>query len=791
MELNLREADIAAIFDKGLQAQIAGDLSAAEQLYQETLVIKPEHPEANHNIGVVLVAKNELNKALEFFKFALDHSPNVSIFWASYIDTLIKLERIGESKTLIKAVKQAGISCDKIEAISLKLNILYQEPGAKVSEECDELIEQQKFEDAIKICMSLTETYPSSAILNINLGKCYFEIGQIEQAISSYKKATEYQPQWELGFALLGQIYSSQGNVDAAIEGYKKALLLNPDYAECYVHMGIALGQQGKPKEAIEAYNKVLTIKPDYVDAYYNLGVILEEQGKLEEAIKSYKQALKIKPDYAEIYYNMGNAQKGKGDLDEAIKSYKQAIRINSDYAEAYNNMGVALKDKSNRDAAIDSYKQALKIKPDYAEAYSNMGVALQDKGDQDAAIDSYKQAIKIDPDNAEAYINMGKPMQEKSDQDAAIDSYKRALKIKPDYAAAYSNMGVALQDKGDRDAAIDSYKQAIKIDPDNAKAHQNLGLLFLNTGRLKEGLDENEWRWRNTDNLLDERHFSLPLWDGISSLEDKTILVWGEQGPGDMIIWSSCVEKLSSISGHCILECSEKLFSLFARSFPDVEVKIANSSLDAERDDFDFHLPMGSLFRHFIDEISTDHITKAYLVPDPDRVNLWRERLNVLGVGPFVGISWKSPLMTSTRRPNYTEISDWAPLFSNTSINFINLQSTDFADDLTAIQDKFGIKVHNFDDLDHYNDLDNVAALSAALDAVVSVATAVPTLTAAVGTPTKLASWRQSPWNNILFTPVGPHFDVFERNTWDSWSNVFHSIADDILSYKIIRREI
>jgi tetratricopeptide (TPR) repeat protein len=351
--------------------------------------------------------------------------------------------------------------------------------------------------------------------------------------------------------------------------------------------------------------------------------------------------------------------------------------------------------------------------------------------------------------------------------------------------------MGVALQDKGDRDAAIDSYKQAIKIDPDNAKAHQNLGLLFLNTGRLKEGLDENEWRWRNTDNLLDERHFSLPLWDGISSLEDKTILVWGEQGPGDMIIWSSCVEKLSSISGHCILECSEKLFSLFARSFPDVEVKIANSSLDAERDDFDFHLPMGSLFRHFIDEISTDHITKAYLVPDPDRVNLWRERLNVLGVGPFVGISWKSPLMTSTRRPNYTEISDWAPLFSNTSINFINLQSTDFADDLTAIQDKFGIKVHNFDDLDHYNDLDNVAALSAALDAVVSVATAVPTLTAAVGTPTKLASWRQSPWNNILFTPVGPHFDVFERNTWDSWSNVFHSIADDILSYKIIRREI
>ena len=130
MELNLREADIAAIFDKGLQAHNAGDLSAAEQLYQETLAIKPEHPEANHNIGVVLVAKNELDKALAFFKFALDNSPNVSLFWASYIDTLIKLERIGESKTLVKAVKKAGISCDKIEALSRHLDVKHQDPSS-------------------------------------------------------------------------------------------------------------------------------------------------------------------------------------------------------------------------------------------------------------------------------------------------------------------------------------------------------------------------------------------------------------------------------------------------------------------------------------------------------------------------------------------------------------------------------------------------------------------------------------------------------------------------------------
>ena len=166
MELNLREADIAAIFDKGLQAHNAGDLSAAEQLYQETLAIKPEHPEANHNIGVVLVAKNELDKALQFFKFALDNSPNVSLFWASYIDTLIKLERIGESKTLIKAVKQAGISCDKIEALSQHLDVKHQDPSSSNTLYDKEQLAKSKTEKVYKTDNTLQNDNTTLAFRN-------------------------------------------------------------------------------------------------------------------------------------------------------------------------------------------------------------------------------------------------------------------------------------------------------------------------------------------------------------------------------------------------------------------------------------------------------------------------------------------------------------------------------------------------------------------------------------------------------------------------------------------------
>ena len=290
MNMVTKAANITSVFDEAVQAHNAGDLSRAKQLYHKTLSLQPDHCEANHNIGAILASKNELKDALKFFKFALDTSPNVSLFWASYIDVLIKLDRITESKTLIKALTDAGISCDKIKDISHKLNVLHQEPGAQECDELDELINQKKFDDAQEKCLTLLETYPSSAVLNVHLGKCYFERGHIDHAISCYTKATQYQPKWEVGFAMLAQVNSSQGNLDQAIAAYEKALSLNPKYEEAYNNIGVALQEMGKVEEAIEAYEKALSIKPDYANASHMLCSLTGKTTK--SAPKDYVEGL-------------------------------------------------------------------------------------------------------------------------------------------------------------------------------------------------------------------------------------------------------------------------------------------------------------------------------------------------------------------------------------------------------------------------------------------------------------------------------------------------------------------
>ena len=126
---------------------------------------------------------------------------------------------------------------------------------------------------------------------------------------------------------------------------------------------------------------------------------------------------------------------------------------------------------------------------------------------------------------------------------------------------------------------------------------------------------------------------------------------------------WSSCLPLLASQAKCCILECQEKLVPLLTRSFPNVAVKAEDRSLDSKRDDFDFHLPMGSLYKHFIEEITQNAKGDAYLVPDPNRVKFWKERLNSVGKGPYIGICWKSSIVSPSRLQYYPPISEWSPV--------------------------------------------------------------------------------------------------------------------------------
>ena len=531
MELTLEEA-----IQKAVEAHKAGQIQEAERLYSFVLNAQPNHPDANHNMGVLAAGVGKVKEALLFFKTALDANPSIGQYWLSSIDALIQLDQIVDAQTVLDQAKGKGASGEGFEQMEQRLKVLKEtqvkadphidsqnqvRPNALDSLKLDQAIRLAKKkakegspEDSKRIYNDILTRFPKNkqAIDGIKslsdgfIGKAskvqdppqdqiqllinIFHQGQLQQTLDSTKQLLSQFPNSLTLYNLQGAANAGLGRLDSAIDSYKQALRINPDFADAYNNMGVALQNKGDLEAAIHNCQQAIKIKPDYAEAYYNLGNALNNKGDLETAIDSYKKALKIEPGYAMAYSNMGNALKDKGDHDASIDSYKQALKIRPDFAESYNNMGVVLRDKGDLDAAIDSYKQALKIKLDYAEAYYNMGSALNDNGDLDAAIDSYKHAINIKPDYAGAFNNMGNTLRNKGDLDAAIGSYKQALKIKPDYAEAYNNIGIAQNDNGDLAAAIGSYKQALKIKPDHADTYINMGSALMNMGDLDATID-------------------------------------------------------------------------------------------------------------------------------------------------------------------------------------------------------------------------------------------------------------------------------------------------------------
>jgi len=531
------------------------------------------------------------------------------------------------------------------------------------------------------------------------------------------------------------------------------------------------------------------------------------KNGEIEEAQKLYEGIL------LNFSHNK-RAQQGLADLnnikqknitnnppqeliDDLISLYKKnqlgvvvknAQALTKQYPETFmlwNILGTSAAQIDMPDQAIIALKKVISLKPDYAEVYVNIAVVLQQQNKLDEAIEACNKAVLLKPNNTNAYYNMGNVLKDQGKLDEAVEAYDKAISLNPDYADAYNNMGITLQRQGKLDEAIEAFNKAVLIDHKYTDANYNMGNVLLQTGRIKEGLEEYEWRWQ-TDKLSPfQRHFSKPMWDGKLILKDKTVLIWCEQGIGDTMNWSSCLSRITSCAKHVILECQNKLVPLLSRSFPNVEVKAQDKSLDADRDDFDLHLPMGSLYKHFIDEIIENEKGDAYLVPDPARVKFWRKRLKSLGKGPYIGICWKSSIVSAYRLQHYPPISDWSPVLTTPNIMFINLQYTDYADDILKAQDEFGVTIHNFDDLDQYDDIDDVAALTAALDMVVSTKATPPMISAGVGTATMVANWRQSDYNNILNNPLSTSFEMIHRDTSESWDKVFKLIEEHILRFK------
>ena len=119
MELTIEE-----LLQQGVAAHKEGKLQEAERLYRAILQSQPSHPDANHNLGLLLVSANKFDSAQPFFKNALVANPKIEQFWLSYINSLINEKHLNDTIQVIKNVKNKGLTREKFYFFK-KIFLLY------------------------------------------------------------------------------------------------------------------------------------------------------------------------------------------------------------------------------------------------------------------------------------------------------------------------------------------------------------------------------------------------------------------------------------------------------------------------------------------------------------------------------------------------------------------------------------------------------------------------------------------------------------------------------------------
>jgi len=116
MELSIEQALLQAV-----EAHRAGKLHDAQNLYRSILAAQPQHPDANHNLGILVASLNKPDIALPLFKTALEANPSQSQFWLSYIDALIKAKQFDNARNVLSQGKKAGLAGERVDALESQL----------------------------------------------------------------------------------------------------------------------------------------------------------------------------------------------------------------------------------------------------------------------------------------------------------------------------------------------------------------------------------------------------------------------------------------------------------------------------------------------------------------------------------------------------------------------------------------------------------------------------------------------------------------------------------------------
>ncbi|MCH8908195.1 MAG: tetratricopeptide repeat protein [Candidatus Heimdallarchaeota archaeon] len=348
--------------------------------------------------------------------------------------------------------------------------------------------DKSKFELAIKTFNEILTVEQNYDIWN-NIGICFLEIKQYENAVNAFtkgleiiSKAIEYKDNFNIERS---KILSNRSaalillqKIREAIVTAKLASNINPTNVEAWLNLGVAYANISKFEKAVEAYNAATMLRPDYHDGWKNKGLAQEQMKQYSEAESSYNRALDIDDTNANTWIIKGNFLSYIGKFEEALEAYTNSILIDETQSVAFSNRGASYSNLKMHNLALADYEKSIEIDPNNFHAWNNKGAVLTLLKRYQEAIAASDNSIKLNPTLAEGYSNKANALNLLGHVGTAFTAINKAINIDNDLAVAWLTKSEILETMDQHQEALNSVERAIKLKKDYSEAKDFLAYL-------------------------------------------------------------------------------------------------------------------------------------------------------------------------------------------------------------------------------------------------------------------------------------------------------------------------
>jgi len=273
----------------------------------------------------------------------------------------------------------------------------------------------------------------------------YIESSELETAETFLNQGLKVEPRYSEFFTEMGLIYDKKGDTQKAFEYYKKATIVDLHFALTHMNLSIMYRENfNDPKGALVEALIADEFDPNNSHIKNVLGLAYEANGNADQAIIEYKEGISLDPNFDKLYNNIGIAYGGKGQIDLEEQNYIKAIEINPNYAKAWSNLGTIFLNQGLKQASFmnddiaksRSYlEKSVEIDPNYFLSHQALGRVYQRMASEDPkyyplAELHLKKAIELQYNDPLSHTELGFVYYNQRKNTEAVKEWETAISL-------------------------------------------------------------------------------------------------------------------------------------------------------------------------------------------------------------------------------------------------------------------------------------------------------------------------------------------------------------------------